>query len=308
MKACFEKVFTGQSLLFVFERCDPSFPLNWHYHPEFELTLIIDSRGQRLVGDSIENYGPGDLVLLGPNLPHSWRSFLTESETECHRAVVAQFREGFLGDWLFEMPEFRDVALLLNRAIRGLSFGNTTVGKKVARYFAELPAMPSAKQHVTLLSALVDLATDREYRRLSSGGPQPAPRIAHSYRIEAICDYLERHHRQDVDFADLSTRFSIDQASLCRLFKRATGRTMTEYVNELRVAEAAQLLIDTEESLIDICFQVGFGNYAHFSRQFKRVKGCNPQKLRKLFLKASGSWQANPGGEECSRILPVELK
>jgi AraC-like DNA-binding protein len=284
MKASFEKVAVeSSSSFFVFERRDPGFPFNWHYHPEFELTLIVDSRGQRLVGDSVEEYGPGDLVLLGPDLPHSWRSFSTGSENEHHLAVVAQFRQECFGEKFFHAPELHDVARLLSQAARGLAFGNTATGRRVASYLVEISGISPARRLVTLLSALVDLAAEKNCSGLSSGGPKPMPRPTASRRIDAICEYLETHHRQEVDFAALSSRFHMDQASLCRLFKRATGRTMTEYLNEIRVAAAAQLLVNTDESLIDICFQVGYGNYSHFSRQFKRLKGCNPQSLRRKF-------------------------
>lgn len=283
MKATFEKVATGRWSFLVFERRDPSFSLNWHYHPEFELTLIVDSCGERLVGDSIEQYSPGDLVLLGPNLPHSWRSFSTASDRKHHRAVVAQFRENCFGESFFQAPELNEVARLLAQATRGLSFGNTVAGRKVASNLAQLPAVPPARQLVILLSTLVDLAAEKDCSKLSSGGPHAAHQPTASRRVNGICEYLETHYRQDLDFTTLSTRLHMDQASLCRLFKRATGRTMTEYLNEIRVAAAAQLLVNTDDTLIDICFQVGFGNYSHFSRQFKRLKGCSPQSLRRQF-------------------------
>ena len=110
MRAHFEKVSSGAASLLAFERVDLEFPFYWHYHPEFELTLIVDSHGQRLVGDGIADYGPGDLVLLGPNLPHSWRSGPVHLSTEsCHRAVVVQFREDFLGKPFFQLDEMETI-------------------------------------------------------------------------------------------------------------------------------------------------------------------------------------------------------
>ena len=98
VKPYFEKVASGPSSFRAFERNDPEFPFYWHYHPEYELTLITESQGQRLVGDGIADYGPGDLVLIGPNVPHSWRSGpVKSSAAETHRAVVVQFRYDFLG-------------------------------------------------------------------------------------------------------------------------------------------------------------------------------------------------------------------
>ena len=126
MKPYFEKISAGPSSFTAFQRSDPEFPFYWHYHPEFELTLIVDSHGQRLVGDGIADYGPGDLVLLGPNVPHSWRSGPVKSVTgEVHRAVVVQFREDFLGPRFFELQEMEGVARLLRNASNGLAFGYT---------------------------------------------------------------------------------------------------------------------------------------------------------------------------------------
>src|ERR1700761_8739878 len=106
MKAYLQKIAAGPSSFAAFVRTDPSFPFDWHYHPEYELTLITDSYGQRLVGDGIADYGPGDLVLLGPNVPHSWRSGPMKSETSRrHRAVVIQFRHDFLGEQFFKLKE-----------------------------------------------------------------------------------------------------------------------------------------------------------------------------------------------------------
>jgi AraC-like DNA-binding protein len=284
MKPNFEKVVAGQSSFIAFERSDPEFPFYWHYHPEFELTLIVDSHGQRLVGNGIADYGPGDLVLIGPNLPHSWRSGpVKSSEKEVHRAVVVQFREDFIGSRFFELKETEAVVRFLRNASNGLAFGHTETGRKVSEYLAELPFVSSAKRLVLLLTALVDLAGEQDAQVLSSQRVRPICRPADQQRIETICGYLNGHFEEEIEFSDLSRRFHMEQASLCRFFKRATGRTMTAYLNELRVGAAAQLLLDTDESVLEIAFRVGFGNYSNFNRQFKRIKGIGPRTLRRQF-------------------------
>lgn len=296
MKAYFEKVPAGPSSFVAFERSDPEFPFYWHYHPEYELTLILNSSGQRLVGDGIADYGPGDLVLIGPNLPHSWRSGPVRSkEREVHNAVVMQFRENFLGGQFFELEEMRGVARMLQRASSGLSFGHTRTGRNVAESLAALLLQPPAKRLSTLLAALVELAEEREAQVLSTTKLKPICRVNDQRRIDDICLYLNQNFSKEIDFAKLSKRFHMDQASLCRFFKRSTGRTMTEYVNELRVGAAAQLLIDTDESILEIGFRVGFGNYSNFNRQFKRVKGVGPRSLRQQF--APGAAQESEDAE-----------
>jgi AraC-like DNA-binding protein len=284
MKPYFEKVASGPSSFVAFERNLPEFPFYWHYHPEYELTLIVDSQGQRLVGDGIADYGPGDLVLLGPNLPHSWRSGPVKSSAiETHRAVVLQFRYDFLGEHFFELKEMAAVDRLLQRSSSGLAFGHTATGRKVSRYLAKLPSLLPAKRLVLLLSVLSDLAREGDARVLSTLKVKPIGGVADQQRIDAICLYLNERFGEEIDFAKLAERIHMDQASLCRFFKRATGRTMTAYVNELRVGAAAQLLLDTEDSVLEIGFRVGFGNYSNFNRQFKRIKGFGPRTLRRQF-------------------------
>lgn len=306
MKPYFEKISAGPSSFTAFERSDPEFPFYWHYHPEFELTLIVDSHGQRLVGDGIADYGPGDLVLLGPNVPHSWRSGPVKSVSgEVHRAVVVQFREDFLGSRFFELQEMEGVARLLRNASNGLAFGHTAAGAKVTKHLEALPAAPPSKRLVLLLTALVDLASESNAQVLSSLRVRPICRPADQQRIDAICVYLNEHFEEEIDFARLSDRFHMDQASLCRFFKRATGRTMTAYLNELRVGAAAQLLINTDESVLDIAFRVGFGNYSNFNRQFKRIKGFGPRTLRRQFSPETQA--ASPTVEKAETTLAALL-
>jgi AraC-like DNA-binding protein len=284
LRPYFEKIRSASSSVVAFVRNDSEFPFYWHYHPEFELTLIINSRGQRLVGDGIADYGPGDLVLLGPNVPHSWRSGPVKTQrAETHRAVVVQFRHDFLGEHFFELEEMAPVAHLLRRASNGLAFGHTEIGRRIARSIAQLPVQPPGKRLATLLSVLVELAEEKDGQTLSTLRVKPICRIADQHRIDEICLFLNENFTEEIEFSRLAKRFHMDQASLCRFFKRATGRTMTAYLNELRVGAAAQLLINTNDSILDIGFRVGFGNYSNFNRQFKRIKGFGPRTLRHQF-------------------------
>lgn len=285
MKPHFEKIISGPSSFLTYERRDREFPFFWHFHPEYELTLILESRGQRLVGEGIADYGPGDLVLLGPNLPHSWRSGPVKSSPgEIHRAVVVQFRADFLGPRFFDLKEMKAVARLLRRSSNGLAFGHTETGRKVVQCIAGIPSLPAAKRLLMLLSVLEELAGEQNAQVLSTLKVRPICRLEDQRRIDSICLYLNKHFDEEIDFASFSDRFHMDQAALCRFFKRATGRTMTAYLNELRVGAAAQLLVNSDKSILEICHRVGFGNYSNFNRQFKRIKGFGPRTLRGQFL------------------------
>jgi AraC-like DNA-binding protein len=284
MRAHFEKLPGGTALFSAFARVAPQFPFFWHYHPEYELTLIVNSHGQRLVGDGIADYVPGDLVLLGPGLPHSWRSrqFADDARKQ-HRAVVVHFRQDFLGERFFALKEMAQVSRLLDRAAYGLAFGHTSKGRSAARTLTELPSQPPARRLLSLLWILLELADESKAQRLSTIRLRPICRVEDQRRIEKICHYLEGHFDQRTNFAELTRHVYMDQTSLCRFFKRATGRTMSTYVNELRLGAASELLTNTDMSILEIAFRVGFENYSNFCRRFKRMKGCTPRTLRKQF-------------------------
>lgn len=284
MKAQFEKVTASGSSFLAFERAAPEFSFRWHYHPEIELTLITDSYGQRLVGDGIADYAPGDLVLMGPNLPHSYRSGPRKpSGPKVHRAVVLQFREDFLGKELFALEEMEPIARLLKRSECGLAFSDTKTGKAVAERIAKCPSLTPARRVIELLSVLLDLSAELHPQTLSTSRLPPMCRVEDQQRIDAVCTYLNQHFDKEIHYSELARLIHMDQTSLCRFFKRATGRTVTAYVNELRVGAAAQLLTDTDLSVLEIGFRVGFGNYSNFNRQFKRIKGYIPKAVRQQF-------------------------
>jgi AraC-like DNA-binding protein len=245
--------------------------------------LILDSNGRRFVADTSADYGPGDLVLLGPNVPHSWRSDNGAASRTVHTAVVVQFRHEFLGSDFFELQEMAQVERLLTTSASGLAFGHTAKGKQAAEGLMSLVTLAPARRLVSLLSILCDLAEARDAERLSAGNAFPMCRPDDQDRINILCRRLESSFHQETDFKALARLIHMDQASLCRFFKRATGRTLTAYITERRVAAAAQLLIETNLSLLEISYQVGFGNYSNFNRQFKKIRGLTPKFVRQQF-------------------------
>jgi AraC-like DNA-binding protein len=286
MQARFEKVRSAAGSFTAYERCDREFSFNWHYHPEYELTLITDSEGQRMVGDGICDYRQGDLALIGPNLPHSYRSWPAESpSSKHHRAVVIQFREECFGDHFFELPELKSVSQMFQRSTIGLAFGDTEAGKSVTGSIRKIPLLPPAQRLVSLLSVLVELAAESAARTISTETLLPLCHVEDQRRIDKVCSYLHEHVDQEIDFTELARTVHMTQAALCRFFRRATGRTMTTYINQLRIGAAAQLLENSDLSVLEIGFRVGFGNYSNFNRQFKRMKGVTPQSLRHEFMR-----------------------
>lgn len=284
MKAHYEIVPSSQPGFFAYKRTGHQFPFNWHFHPEYELTLIEEGYGQRFVGNHIGDYGPGDLVLLGPNLPHTWRSIrASKRSTGGHSALVVQFRVEHLGEDFLALGEMQPVNQLFARSRSGLHFGDAEAVRKVGRQLRQLLRLSGGRRTLSLLSVLLDLSVTPEASELSSGSVRPLCKIEEKRRMNKICLFLSRHSSEIVDYDALAQLVGMERASLCRFFKRASGRTMGEYVNEIRLSEAVRLLSGSERSLLDISQHVGFQNYANFCRQFKRSKGFSARTIRQQF-------------------------
>jgi AraC-like DNA-binding protein len=259
-----------------FRRREERFAFTWHFHPEYELTLITEGSGTLFAGDTIEEYAAGDLVLIGPDLPHTYAS---TPDRPAHEAVVAQFRGDFLGTEAFRVPELAPVATLLDRARRGLRFPRAVdVG-----VFATLDRLPPPEQTLTLLSTLVRLSAVPEARPLASAHYSPTlNRSAHD-RTTAVIRFLQAEYGRPVGLEDVARAAHLSPAAVSRLFRRTTGTTITAYLNTLRVNAACRLLVETDRRIADVAADCGYQNLSHFNRRFRRLKGMSPREYRARF-------------------------
>lgn len=283
---------TGETTFTCYVRRAPSYEFVWHYHREYELTLITEGTGTRYVGTTIEHYEPGDLVLLGPDLPHTYASSGGDRGGGCggaghsSEAVVTQFRHGFLGADFFALPQFRIVDQLLARSVRGLRFGRPPGGstEDVRALLTRIPALPAAAQTVALLDVLQRLATDTSATAMAGHGHAPASAAAMSERIDTVCRYLQRAHTEPAPLrlADVAALAHMSPTSFSRFFSRAMGRTLTDYVNQLRVDTACALLVSTDLPVIEVAARSGYRNLSNFNRRFRELKGLRPTQYRNL--------------------------
>jgi AraC-like DNA-binding protein len=281
MQALFEKIQApGQSFL-VKERSDARFDFRWHYHPELELTWIVESAGMRFVGDGLARYGSGDLILLGANLPHTWQSD-EGSKLRRHRAVYAQFREDFLGGEILELPEMASVQKLFERAALGVRFTGKTVSEASAR-LEKLIAAGGVQRVARMLDLLGVLATARHTVALSSRAFSPTLRRGDQSRIDAVCRHINEHFTERLTQPDAARVAHLSVPAFSRFFKRSLGRTFTDYVNELRIGSACRALIETDKSVAEICYASGFENLSNFNRRFLALKKMSPREFRRRY-------------------------
>jgi len=278
MRAAIQKLSAPQRSSFIYqEKSSSRFRFNWHFHPEYELTLISRSQGKRFVADSISDYRDGDLVLLGPNLPHTWQS--TADGRIRHKAIVLQFSEDFLGSGFFEAWELRQVNRLLRRSAHGLCFSGRS-RDEAAKQIEKLGKLSGLQRLTSFIEILEILARSRKAVVISSPGFTPLLHHENHRRIDRVCEYINSNYQQDISQPFVAEMVHMSPSSFSTFFKKTVGLTFVDYVNNLRISHACRLLIETEHSILEICHLAGFNNLSNFNRRFLNSKGSSPREFR----------------------------
>ena len=253
--------------------------VRWHYHEEYELHLIVATRGKVFVGDYIGQFEPGHLVLTGPRLPHNWISTDVPPEGVALRDVVLQFPDAPLRQAAALIPELAEVLPLLERARHGIEFFG--LSERARQRFQRVKNSHGLQRFAEFSEFLCELVRCNDYRLLSTVQLQSFDDDADLARISGIVDYLTAHYSEDFSMVDLCTRVGMSESSFSRYFRRATGNTFTDFVNRLRINKACQLLMETDRYITNVCYDVGFNNVANFNRRFLQIKGQTPKEFRR---------------------------
>lgn len=253
------------------------FPFHWHYHPEAELTVIIEGRGLRFVGDSVEPFREGDCVLIGPDCPHSWSAAPRRGRTV--RAQVIQFAPGPLAGVL-GLSEFASAANALARANRGLAVEGAARRRVTALVDEICRAPATTPRRVTALVEALAAAGAGDGRELSSGIRQID--AAARRRLSDVLTWLEANATQAPTQGEAAARVRLSPAAFSRFFARSVGKTFVAYVGELKISAACRLLTESDRPVLEIALASGFNNLANFNRRFRTLKGVTPSVWRRL--------------------------
>ncbi|MHB1156782.1 MAG: AraC family transcriptional regulator [Phycisphaerales bacterium] len=270
-----------------FRRVQSHFGFGWHLHPEYELTLISAGTGQRFVGDDMSAYAAGDLVLLGPNLPHTWVSDDQPAPPGGHAAVVVQFDQPFVDRMIAGCAEWRGIVRMLAQSAAGLHFDTRQAAPPAARMM-ELPDLPPGRRLPVFLEILWSLS------QLDAGFVRPLAKDASSLstgeynRIDSMCDYIDKHLAEPISPDQMADKFHMSTSSFGRFFKKATHRGLIQYLNERRVGWACRLLQESDEPITVIAMDVGFTSSSYFNRVFVKCKGVGPREYRRKFQRPGG--------------------
>lgn len=284
MKLMFEKVLPTQNAswrywLYEMECID----FNWHYHPEYEIALTLNSQGQRYVGDSIEAYGEFDLTILGPHLPHTWCSTHT-IEGQPQQVYIAQIPAPWLDNLINGMPDLVSMKELLLLSRRGIKF-SIGVAKEVTSLFKMMKNANQAERFIALMQILQLMASDKNSRVLSSLNYNIAITSDSSTdKLDKIMRHLHQYYTNNLMAEDLANLVHMSTNHFHRFIKQRTEQTFTELVNQLRISKACALLINTTMPITTISDTCGFNNTSNFNRRFLQFKDMPPSQFRKRYI------------------------
>ncbi len=259
----------------------PCLDSTWHYHPEYELLYISKSTGIRFVGDSVSHFSPGDLVLVGSNLPHLWRndaSYYAADSPNNVKTVVIKFRKDFLGEETFSYPEFSAINQMLKASKNGLYF-DKKVSKKLHNDLIQIVDLHPAEQSIKLLSLLHQLSQSGSNAVLSSTDMRQYS-TEPSQRLDAVLKYISDHYDSSIYLQDVADIACMTTNSFCRFFKKMTNKSFTQFLNEVRVRNATRLLLEDHLSVSQVCYMVGYNSVTNFHKQFKQIMGSTPNHYR----------------------------
>lgn len=260
----------------------PYYPTPWHYHPEYELVLVVKSTGQRTVGDSIERFSDGDLVLMGPNLPHAYQNdpvYYQKNSKLTAEAIVIHFKEDFLGKDFFKLPEMIYVKQLFEKAKLGVKvLGDTR--EKIADMMQEMQASSGHKRIIFMLSILETLSVSNEIQLLANSGFVQQSAVSTNDRLAKVHQYIMENFKKDISLVDAAKVANMSVPSFCRFFKACTRKGFSTFLNEVRIGYARKLLLEDRYNIAQNCYESGFKNMSNFNRQFKKYTGESPSHYK----------------------------
>lgn len=257
--------------------------VRWHYHPEYEIHLVVATSGKFYIGDHVGDFGPDQLILTGPNLPQNWISDIRPGEIAPQRTVVIQFPEIFVENALEIFPEMDTVRALLERSRRGILFDDAT-GRAVRPLMEKLIEARGLSRLALFFEILDRLLNAPKQQILASLSFVLDLERAEESDMNRAIAHLRENLTAPLSEPELAELTGQSPSAFSRSFKRHTGTTLVRYRNQLRIDLACQMLLsDPDAKVADICFDIGFSNLSNFNRHFLRLKGMSPSEFRVTF-------------------------
>ena len=264
-----------EDLFIILNHPNAKFDYPVHYHPEYEINLVMGCTGTRVVGDSEEAFGPVDLVMVGPSLPHAWKS-----KDVTNHVITIQFSQELSQYPMLSKRIFAPIRQLLQDAENGLSFEGPEQ-ESIKEQIISLTRMQGFQSVTAFLNILSTMANANRKRLVSGLFESDLGSSTKSRRIAKVCEYIDQNLDKDLSLAEVAALVNMSESAFSHFFKKRTGLSYINYVNNQRIAKACTLLSDTTLSASEICYDCGFNNKSNFIRIFRKKKNMTPIEYRK---------------------------
>ena len=257
---------------------------NWHYHAECELLYIRNGCGTWLIGDHEGHFKSGDIILLGPYIPHCFlfeRKYLRDGDGQ-GEAIVALFRPGILGDAFIDLPESVDIRNVFELCKRGLKMTGAT-RSEAGGIMGSMQEAGKGRKLINLLTILQSVTERNEYETLASCGYSFAAEKINSNRLNSVIEYTYVNYRKQITVEDVASLTNMSCQSFCRFFKEKTKKTYIRFLTEVRIGQACKLLIEDDMQPGEAGYICGYKSISHFNHQFKIIKNQSPLEFKRNY-------------------------
>jgi AraC-like DNA-binding protein len=266
---------TTDDLFIILDHINAKFEYPIHCHPEYEINVVMNIDGKRVVGDSEETFSKLDFVMVGPYIPHVWKS-----DEEENRVVTIQFSSELLNFPIMNKRLFTPIKKLLIDSRQGLQFYGPDA-ERIKDEIMELTRIQGFQTATMFLNILNSLA--QAPRRKLVSNMYESENLIHeskSRRVSKVCRHIEENISHKITLSDAAKMVNMSDSAFSHFFKKQTGISFITYINNLRVAKACDLLANTNLSASEICYDCGFNNKSNFIRLFSKRKNMTPIEYR----------------------------
>jgi AraC-like DNA-binding protein len=254
-----------------------------HYHPEIQLTLILKGEGTVICGDYVRGFKPGELYVVGANLPHVFKydkRYFNKKSNMAARSISVYFKTSAFGETFFNMPELSAIAEFCKQAERGFIISGATKEQLIPMMNA-IPFMKDFDRLLQLLVMLKILSQATGLKFMASIGELKNFSESDGKRLNEIFQFTLQSYQRQITLQEVAGIASMTTNAFCRYFKQHTRKSYITFLNELRIGNATKMLMNNDASISRICYDCGFSNLSNFNRKFKEITGISPSTYAK---------------------------
>lgn len=289
MKTPFQKSKIPEGKSFVIrELIAPFFDVNWHFHSEYQLFVVLKGRGRRFIGDHMQNFKEGDMVLTGPDLPHLWKNDKAYHDLDQKlgtHGIVIYFPDNFLNNSVFQLEEFETIANMLKKSVRGIEItGETNLQvKDLMKALLEEKGLPSL---ISLLKILQTIAESADCKLIADAAYINTNKESEKDRMGHVYEYVMQNFQGKVSLEEAAQLSNLSVSAFSRFFKSRVNKSFSDFLTDVRISHACKLLHESDLNISEISYECGFFTLSNFNKLFKERIKMTPIQYRKEFLNA----------------------